>query len=646
MSAIAGIVKIDNGPVSNEHSRSIMKSLEIFPADDVQTWENEGIFLGCHAQWITPESIGERLPFYDEEKKLALTADAIIDNRDELFERLQVSNEKRKTITDSELILLSYHKWGEQSPKYLIGDFAFIIWDERNRQLFAARDFSGGRTLYYVRNDHQFAFCTTIQPLLTLPFVERKLSEKWIAEYLAIPGMNDTVDTSITPYACIEQLPPSHTIKIANGEVKLSRYLTLRQGERLRLKSNDEYIEAFQDVFQTAINSRLRTYRNVGAHLSGGLDSGAIASFAARALPNKKGKLYTYSYIPSKDFIDWTSMNRVADETPYIKTTVKYVGNIKDYYLDFGEVNPLLEINDWLGIMEMPYKFFANSNWIKGIYEKAQEHEVGVLLNGGRGNLSISWGPALNYYATLLKKLKLYQLYNELDHYSKNVGGNRLRMLPVLGKIAFPSLNKMLTSVETYKFPTLINSELAKRTGVFKTLKEYGINVERTLYGDNVYEVRKKHFEQVYPWNTTGTIGSKLSLYNSLWKRDPTNDLRVIRFCLSIPEEQYVQNGLDRALIRRSTVNLLPDKVRLNQKVRGAQGADYIYRMTPVWNEFINELEKLCIDPLITEFINTQVVKAGISKVRNGPRPEYAFDPDFWILVRSLILYRFIKNFS
>ena len=57
--------------------------------------------------------------------------------------------------------------------------------------------------------------------------------------------------------------------------------------------------------------------------------------------------------------------------------------------------------------MEMPYKFFENSFWLKGMFEKANEEEVGVLLNGGRGNLSISWGSALDYYAILLKRIKM-----------------------------------------------------------------------------------------------------------------------------------------------------------------------------------------------------------------------------------------------
>ena len=56
------------------------------------------------------------------------------------------------------------------------------------------------------------------------------------------------------------------------------RYCTLTVNERLKLKSNEEYIEAFQEVFQKAVDDRLRTHLNVGAQLSGGLDSGAVVS--------------------------------------------------------------------------------------------------------------------------------------------------------------------------------------------------------------------------------------------------------------------------------------------------------------------------------------------------------------------------------
>ncbi|OFD70906.1 asparagine synthetase B [Bacillus mycoides] len=161
----------------------------------------------------------------------------------------------------------------------------------------------------------------------------------------------------------------------------------------------------------------------------------------------------------------------------------------------------------------------------------------------------------------------------------------------------------------------------------------------------NIYEIRQKHFEQLNLWNTTGTSGTKLSLRYGLQGHDPTNDLRVIRFCLSLPLEQFVQNGLNRALVRRSTKGFLPDKVRLNQRVRGIQAADVVHRMIPSWKMFIEELQQLSKDPVASNFFNMEIIKSAILKVQGEPRVEYVFDPDFRILMRSLIVYRFIKKY-
>lgn len=150
----------------------------------------------------------------------------------------------------------------------------------------------------------------------------------------------------------------------------------------------------------------------------------------------------------------------------------------------------------------------------------------------------------------------------------------------------------------------------------------------------------------MYYWNTTGTYSSKLSLKYSLWERDPTNDLRVINFSLSVPEEQYVRKGLDRSLIRRATNGYLPDKVRLNLLNRGVQGADGVHRMKKFWDSFVAELQQLSIDPIVGEFLDLKEINRAILKIGKEARPEYAFDFDFRILMRSLIVSRFIKSLN
>lgn len=644
MSAIAGIIHLKKEPVPFEHGRNIMKGLEKFPADDIQVWHKHNAFIGNHAQWITPESVGEQQPFYDSERQCVITADAIIDNREELFEKLQVERSKQKHMPDSQLILLAYYKWGEESPKYLVGDFAYMIWDERNQKLFGARDFSGARTLYYYRDNERFAFCSTIMPLFTLPGVKKEINEQWMAEFLAIPVNFESVDPTSTTYKQIEQLAPSHSITVINKKVRLSRYCFLmEEREKLKLKSDEEYEEAFRDIFQKAVKSRIRTHRNVGAHLSGGLDSGSVVSFASKALKNENKRLNTFSYVPVDGFEDWTHKSRVANERPFIEATVKHVGNIYDHYLSFDNRNPFTEIDDWLDTLETPYKFFENTFWLRGIYEEAQQKDIGVLLNGQRGNWTISWGPVLDYYAILIRKMKWFSLHQEINRYSKNIGVEKSKVMRAARKKAFPKVYNLFEKKEPFHFPMLINSDFAKKTRVLSKLQDHNIDVSLSKL-PTAYEVRERQFRQLYYWSMTGSYGAKFSLKYSVWDRDPTNDLRVIKYCLSVPEGQYLKNGLDRSLIRRAAKNHLPEKVRLNMKSRGVQGADGVYRMTKGWDIFTNEIDVMLKDPKFGSLINQEVLKKAFMEIKDAPKPEFIFDFNFRILMRGLIIYRFLAK--
>jgi asparagine synthase (glutamine-hydrolysing) len=645
MSAITGILNLSQQGIALDHATSLMNSFEKYPSDDKKTWVKDNLFFGCHAQWITPESVGEKVPYYDYERQLGITADAIIDNRDELFERLQIEKGLRQSISDSQLILLAYHKWGEVVPKYLIGDFAFMLWDEKNQKLFGARDFSGSRTLHYYHDKSRFVFSTIMEPLFTLPFIRKELNEDWLAEFLAIPGMIESVDMSSTVYKSIKQIPPSHSITVIGNNIEVTKYNVIDFDNKITLNSNEEYEEAFRNVFQKAVVSRLRTYGEVGAQLSGGLDSGSVVGFAAKELAGQNKQLHTFSYIPEKGFIDWTPYYYLPDERTFITETVNYVGDINDKYMSFDGRNSFSEIDDLLEVMEMPYKFFENSFWLKGINETAQKQGIKILLNGARGNHSISfgsWSLTIHYYTKLLKKLRWFQLYNQLGLYCKNFKTGKKLMVPVVLKKAFPLING---NKEKRDFePTLlINPFLAEKTNVFDKLKDFGVDPTGNV-AKSEYELRNDHFKQLFSWNKTGTVGTKLSLKYSLWDRDPTNDLRVIRFCLAVPNEQYVVDGLERSLIRRATKGILPDKVRLNQKVRGIQAADVIHRMTPSWPSFINELENLTKDSVVSDLLNIKAIKKAINNLGGQPKPEYLFDDDFRLLTRSLIVYRFIKK--
>lgn len=643
MSAITAIYMTERQCPTLDQGSKIMSALTEFPCHTSQAWHNDNVFLGCHNQWITPESINELNPFYDRERQLVITADAIIDNRKELFDLLDIPYARRVHITDAELILLSYSKWEREAPKFLIGDFAFIIWDEREQRLFAARDFSGSRTLYYHWNGKRLVLCTTMNPLLDLPHVEKRLNEQWLAQYLAINTAISTVDSTSNVFKDIWQIPPSHSITIAGGHINISRYCTIKTDKKLRFKKNEQYIEAFQEVFQEAVNTRLRTYRRVGSELSGGLDSGAVTAFAARALRTKNKQLHTFSYIPAKDFIDYTPKHSIANESHFIQSTVQHIGGISAHYLDFEDRNSFIEIDSYLDILEMPYKNYMNSFWIRGIFEKAAEKDVGVFLTGARGNLTISWGDAVANYTRLFKQLRWLRLLQELKAYSFNMGAGRAWLLSVMVNRAYPMRNKN-KSEQSAALKPIINAEFAKKTRVFEQLRKHGFDESGMFTKTNAYHFRKWHFEDLFHWNSTNTLNTKMSLASGVWSRDPTNDIRVIQFCLSVPEDQYVQNGLDRALIRRATEHYLPDKIRLNQRVRGVQGADWLHRMLPHWPSFIEDANEMSKDDRMMGFVNSSLIKEALTQYKYSVQPQQANDGSLRDLMWSLIVYRFLKR--
>lgn len=649
MSAITAIVDFRREGMQVDRGMRLMEELRRYPADYEHVWQDGDAFLGCRGQRITPESLNEILPLRDPASGLVIAADAIIDNREELFGRLAVPKTERAGMTDGELILIAYRQWGQDAPKYLVGDFAFVIWDPRDKTLFGARDFTGARTLYYTQAETGAAFCTAIHPLLALSGAKRGLNEGWLAEFLAIPITTEAVDLQATAYNGIGQAPPAHSFTVREGRIEFAKYVSPLPETKLKLRSDGEYEEAFRDVFRTAVVSKLRTFREVGANLSGGLDSGSVVSFAAAALREANKKLHTFSYVPVDDFRDWTPRSRMANEREQMMETARHVGNIHDQYFSFPELNPLSVVDDWLDMMESPYKFYENSYWKKGIYENARRQNVGVLLSGSRGNWTISWGPALDYHAKLLRGARWGRLYREMTLYSANLGVERSRLYPVVAKKAFPSLAGLWKrfrrpdAPEDSDIPRLINPEFAKRTDVYERLKEHGYD----FWGDpsqNVYEVRRKQFEKPYYWTVTGTAGCKQSLRYGLWERDATNDLRVIRFCLSVPEDQFVRNGYGRSLIRRATRDYLPDAVRLNQKVRGIQGADGLHRMLPAWNGLLEEWQALVDDVSVAPYLNRPELIRALEAVRREPRPELVFDTDFRLLMRGLIFRRFMHR--
>ncbi|HTY24953.1 MAG TPA: asparagine synthase-related protein, partial [Desulfomonilaceae bacterium] len=282
MSGIAGIFLRDGSPVHDSVLAAMLQTMNYRGPDGSSIW-NEGMLgLGHLILNSTPESLNENLPKSNETGHLIITADARIDNRDELMAELSITSELRKTIDDDKLILLAHEMWDEAAPEKLEGDFAYCIWDRVEKKLFCCRDTFGVRPLYYYLDDKIFAFASEIRPLLKLDGIPTRLNEVMVADYLI--GMQD--DQAITFYKGIFRLPPAHCITVDPHGVRIRRYWSPQLSRKLELNSDEEYAEAFRNLFVEAVRCRLRSVYPVATTLSGGLDSSSVTCVARDLLNN------------------------------------------------------------------------------------------------------------------------------------------------------------------------------------------------------------------------------------------------------------------------------------------------------------------------------------------------------------------------
>ena len=218
--------------------------------------------------WTTPESLYEELPF--EKDGLVITADARIDNRKELSKELGIQD--KENIPDSYFILMAYKRWNEECLDKLLGDFAFAIWDKNLDKLFCARDHMGVKPFYYYLSDDLFVFGTEIKAIFTFTEIPIKLNEKKLALFF----MKDIMDKELTFYEDIKCLPAAHNLTVNKHKIVLKTYWELNPNSEIIMDSEEDYVEAFLEIFVEAVRCRLRSSVPIGFELSGGLDSSSI----------------------------------------------------------------------------------------------------------------------------------------------------------------------------------------------------------------------------------------------------------------------------------------------------------------------------------------------------------------------------------
>ena len=629
MSGIVGLLYRDGRPAQRDHLATAMAAMGHRGPEGCGVWAGGPVVLGHQMLWTTPESRREMLPRSSDDGALAITADVRIDNRDELLSLLRLDGRPPSTVPDSELILCAYRRWGEACVDRLLGAFAFAVWDGGRQRLFCARDHLGTRPFYMYSSENMFCFASDIPPMLNLPGVPRRLNELRVL-YQLVPELGFG-DKTITYYQDIERLAPGHCATVSTEGVVERQYWTLDLHREVRLSSDEEYAEAFRDLFLEAVSCRLRSAYPVGSTLSGGLDSSSIVC-AGRDRLGKQGdgrQLHTFSAV----FTEAVS----ADESSFIRAVVDQ-GGVIPHYTHPDRESPLIDL-EWM--FDLLGEGFWGPNYAiaLGVFQSAQQCGVRIVLDGSDGDTTVSHG--FDYLLKLVRSGQWQTFAGEAAAITERFADRRYATRKgIFRSFGLPYLAGLARKGRWGAFARGVNQAgplfgLSRRSllleaGVIPLAPPFARNVlqrsrnnhrasskvpeyglvdpefaermdlhERRAAADQRWDrlpetERTSHFREL----DSGALPYSLELANRMAAGHavevafPFCDKRLVEFCLALPPEQKLRDGWSRFVMRNAMEGLLPPEVQW----RGGKGA-----LSPMCNRGLALFERERLDQVILD---------------------------------------------
>ena len=568
MSGIYGIFHRDGAPVTSQMLEPLTTAMAHWGPDGQAVWCKESVGLGHLMLHTTPESLDEQLPAaHPHNPDLMITADARIDNRDDILAALDISHTER--MSDSKLILLAYEHWGQTCVDKLTGDFAFAIWDRRQQLLFCGRDIMGCKPFYYYTDRRRFIFASDIEGVLACAGVpSQRLNETLLAAYL----QEDTcfAEKRHTFLADIVKIPPAHQLVTTANRSHLTRYWSLDSVREVRLSSDEEYATQLRELLFQAVQCRVHSAFPIGSHLSGGLDSSTVTAIAARLLREKKQSLTAYSWSPPP-------AGELADDEHKMIQALCHRESIECHYIDL-KVEDV--IRAYMGnFTRQPYEVMLREELTQ---KQAAQNNVRILLSGWGGDEMIT-GHGWGYWSTLFLRGRWWQLHREimaLAERSKVAEIRKLRQYAGItrSKVLSPLIPEIIrTSWKGWHsaYPlTCIQPDFATqhRNGVMAlrgpSLRErYNVQTMQWRWLDNGHLTRRME-----AWAIHGARRQLVYHY-------PLLDRRILEFGLGVPADQFVQRGCKRSLMRRAVHGLLPEAIQWNSSKAEPAAFDVIGRV-------------------------------------------------------------------
>src|SRR5437870_9478644 len=277
MCGIVGVLRADGARVLESLLSEVRDCLVRRGPDDAGLYVNGPVGLGVRRLSILDLTRTGHQPMGNGDGTLWIVFNGEIYNYVELAQELRSLGHRLVSQSDTEVLLHLYEQFGTKCLHRLNGMFAFAVWDARERVLFAARDRLGIKPFYYHHSGVRFRFASEVKALLQADPSLRRPDNEALADYL----FSGSPLGAKTGFAGISQLEPGHWLTWRDGQLVVRRYWDIAYRYEDPKREADLLAELAW-VVDDAVRIHSRSDVPIGSHLSGGLDSSAVASFAAR----------------------------------------------------------------------------------------------------------------------------------------------------------------------------------------------------------------------------------------------------------------------------------------------------------------------------------------------------------------------------
>jgi asparagine synthase (glutamine-hydrolysing) len=538
MSGIVGLIRTNGDRIEPVLVRAL-GALLAGRGPDAQAVHCDGPAAFGHALLRTgPESDADRQPL-SLDGRTWIVADARVDARSVLTARLEADHRTTlRSASDAELILRAYLTWGDRCVDYLLGDFAFAIWDREAQRLFCARDHLGVKPFYYADAGGWLVVSGALECVRGHPVVSDRLNDAAIADFLLF-GFNQ--DSGTTAWSDIRRVPPAHTLTWSRAGLDLRRYWTLPIEDPLYDRQDHEYVDEFTGLLQQAVSDRLRTER-IGIFMSGGIDSPILAATALELLGRSARpapvRAFTYMY---ESLLE-------DQERRYATAVAEHLGiPIHCYALD--------ELPGWpppgTATPEPVAPTIGQAAVTRCCADMAAHSRVAFFGEGPDNALGYEWRPQL---AHLWRRRQWGRLLADgqrfLVHHKR---------VPLLSSI--PRMIRARLQHGQYEpaFPDWISPDLVARLHLRDRWRAVHSGSEmRHPFRPRAYaSLESPLWQSVFETLEPSYTGVPLEV------RHPYVDLRLLQFLLRVPAVPWCRQ---KHLLRRASRGVLPDAVRRRPK--------------------------------------------------------------------------------